>query len=176
MLTPNQTKIGASDTEPVMCLRPSRIRKGFGIGALIMLGTVLIYVALTAHGSVASTAALALAAAGSYFVSWRMWKATLVGLELRRYGLHTTNGELVAAFDNVRQIERGMFAFKPSNGFLIVLREPMTRSWNPGLWWRLGRRVGVGGVTPRAEGKVMAETMALLIDQQQKLSNHGKGS
>ena len=147
----------------VAVLAPSVIRRSFGIGALLTLGIVLAYVAVTARESAAAIASLAGAAALAFFVAYRMRAATLSGLELTREGLYTTEGTLVAALSNVKRIERGMFAFKPSNGFLILLKQPMSGSWNPGLWWRFGRRVGVGGVTPRAEGKAMAEAMALLI-------------
>ena len=59
---------------------------------------------------------------------------------------------------NIARVERGLFAFKPSNGFLILLNNPMSRAWHPGLWWRFGRRIGIGGVTPQAEGKVHGRT------------------
>ena len=147
----------------VAMLAPSVIRRSFGIGALLLLGIVLAYVAATAGESTAAVVSLAGASVLAFFVAWRMCAATRSGLELTSDGLFTADGILVAALSNVRRIERGMFAFKPSNGFLILLKQPMPGSWNPGLWWRFGRRVGVGGVTPRAEGKAMAEAMALLI-------------
>lgn len=147
----------------VAALAPSVIRRCFGVGALLTLGAVLTYVAVTASESAAAGASLAVAAALSFFVAHRMRGATLSGLELTREGLYTTDGTLVAALSNVKRIERGVFAFKPSNGFVIQLERPMPGSWNPGLWWRFGRRVGIGGVTPRAEGKILAEAMAQLI-------------
>ena len=54
-------------------------------------------------------------------------------------------------------MDRGAFAFKPSNGFMLKLSRKGPFAWEPGIWWRIGRRVGVGGVTPGTPAKVMAE-------------------
>jgi hypothetical protein len=35
--------------------------------------------------------------------------------------------------------------------------------WVPGLWWRIGRSVGVGGMTGAAETKMMAEMIEAMI-------------
>ncbi|HAR51528.1 MAG TPA: hypothetical protein DCS45_06565, partial [Roseovarius nubinhibens] len=50
--------------------------------------------------------------------------------------------------------------FKPSNGFIVILKEAQKPRWEPGMWWRLGRRVGIGGVTGAAEAKAMAEVIS----------------
>ena len=39
------------------------------------------------------------------------------------------------------------------------------RRWWPGLWWSLGNRVGVGGVTSAAHTKAMAEIISAMIAQ-----------
>ena len=42
----------------------------------------------------------------------------------------------------------------------------------PGLWWRIGRRIGVGGVTPASQSKVMADLItARLIERDQSMSS-----
>jgi hypothetical protein len=56
-------------------------------------------------------------------------------------------------------VARGALAFKPSNGFPVTLRARGPFVWEPGLWWRIGRRVGVGGVTPGTPARFMAERM-----------------
>ena len=78
-------------------------------------------------------------------------------------GLRDGNGRLLCRMDQIAGVDRGAFAFKPSNGFLVKLKEPMPRVWQPGLWWRLGRRIGVGGVTPAGQGKFMADMIALKL-------------
>ena len=60
-------------------------------------------------------------------------------------------------------VDRGAFAFQPSNGFLIRLRAGAERTWQPGMWWRIGTCVGVGGMTPGPQTKFMAETILAMI-------------
>ncbi|MEJ6609340.1 MAG: hypothetical protein QNL63_06380, partial [Paracoccaceae bacterium] len=67
---------------------------------------------------------------------------------------------VIAYVDQIVSIDRGMLAFKPSNGFIFKVKTAQPRAWNPGLWWRFGRRVGVGGVTPGSSTKMMADIIA----------------
>ena len=154
---------GRETDKVVATLAPSGIRRSLGIGGLAALGVILAYVAAAGRDASVSSLTLAVAAALAVLLAYKMLVSTSKALELRTDGLYTSDGMLIASISNVRQVELGVFAFKPSNGFLIVLKQPMAGSWNPGLWWRFGRRVGIGGVTPRAEGKVMAEAMTLLL-------------
>jgi hypothetical protein len=43
----------------------------------------------------------------------------------------------------------------------------MSRVYAPGLWWRAGRRVAVGGVTSRAEGKAVAELINVMLAERE---------
>ncbi|WP_263741758.1 hypothetical protein [Defluviimonas sp. WL0050] len=90
----------------------------------------------------------------------RMFRATGRGLVLTDEALMDTDGTLVARLDQIESVERGIFAFKPSNGFVLRLKSAQPRVWAPGLWWRLGRRVGVGGVISGSEGRAMADLIA----------------
>jgi len=60
--------------------------------------------------------------------------------------------------------DRGVFAFKPSNGLLRGPSEHWRRpSLLPGYWWRIGRRVGIGALEPPAiRTKFMSEIMSAL--------------
>ena len=64
--------------------------------------------------------------------------------------LVSTDGELLFELKNVTSIENGLFSFKPSNGVLFYLKEPMPFKWKLGLWWRIGKRVGIGGCTQKS--------------------------
>ena len=69
-------------------------------------------------------------------------------------------GRVICTLDQIEKIDHGAFALKPSKGFLIRLRNPANPGWHPGLWWRYGTRIGVGGMTPAAETKLLAEVLA----------------
>ena len=64
--------------------------------------------------------------------------------------------------EDIDAVDRGVFAFKPSNSFLIRTRSPNTYVWAPGLWWRLARRVGIRGMTA-AETKFMSEMLSVML-------------
>lgn len=145
-------------------LDPSPLRRLAGSGSLLMLAGFLLWLvfwhppaqfSLRLFLLILSVAAMGLAVA--------MWQATRHGLILTERDLRDTAGEALARLDEIEEISRGALAFKPSQGFVLRLRTKGQRRWRPGLWWRFGRSLGVGGVTPRNEGRFMAESIAGLI-------------
>lgn len=92
-------------------------------------------------------------------------KATAEGLQLRDSGIYTDAGELLVRIDDIRKIHRGVFAVKPSNGFLLRLKSRHKKGWAPGLWWRFGAIMGIGGVTSKIQAEVMAEAIAALVER-----------
>ena len=89
--------------------------------------------------------------------------STLDGLVLTRDRLETMSGQTLAEIVNVQQVERGVFAFKPSNGFLIRLKAADGSGWSPGLWWKTGRRIGVGGTLSGGQSRSLADMMSMLV-------------
>ena len=69
----------------------------------------------------------------------------------------------MAPIDDIIRVERGAFAFKPSNGFVVSLKQKTARAWIPGLYWKFSSRIGIGGVTAPADAKFMADALAVLI-------------
>jgi len=143
---------------------PSPARRWMAIGMLTLLGGMLVYlaVAVPPQTLVLQVFLLVLGAA-ALFLAERMRRATETCIELTRAGLRDGNGRVLCGMDQIASVERGPFAFKPSNGFAVVLKQRGPRAWEPGLWWRLGRRMGIGGVTPSAQGKFMADRIALVL-------------
>jgi len=150
-------------------LEPAPGRRIFSLLALAGLGLLLIQVAvarppqhLTWQIFLLVLGALAL------WLAVRLWQATASGLVLREDGLWEAGGRRLAALDEIASVDRGVFAFKPSNGFLVTLRARAPRAWAPGLWWRFGRRVGVGGTTPGAQARAMADALAVMLDARRR--------
>lgn len=145
-------------------LRPSPARRLFGVGILGALGFVVITMAMR-HPADAFGWTLFLLAFGllTLWMAWRLWQATAQGLILTATGLHTEAGETIALLGDMAGIDRGILAVKPAGGFSVVLRSSGARAWYPGLWWRIGRRVGVGGVVSRHDCQFMATKIAGLI-------------
>lgn len=151
-------------SEILASVKPSYMRRSFGVAALVMLGALLIYIALTKPPASLGWVAFLLGFGGlMIFGAHAMWRASAHDLILTREALMSGDGRVVAKVADIRSADRSLFAFKPSNGFLLRLNVAEGRAWAPGIWWRVGRRVGVGGVTTASEAKFMAEVLTALI-------------
>lgn len=156
--------------EVLAVLKASPPRRILGVGTVLTLGALAMYVALfEPPGHPGWTAFLVALGLTALWLSNKMRHATSAHLELTRTELRSSTGEIIAHVADIKGLERGAFAFKPSNGFTLRLRpghETGPRRWEPGLWWRMGRRVGIGGVTPGSQAKVMAELLVGLMAEQ----------
>ncbi|MFT7310463.1 MAG: hypothetical protein ACI853_000949 [Paracoccaceae bacterium] len=143
---------------------PSAPRRLVALGAVWALGALLIFVAFDLEQAAFIARAVLLAAgAGTIWLGDWLRRATLTSLELTEEDLRDSSGTILARMDEVVSIERSALALKPSNGFVIVLKSSRGRFWAPGLWWRMGRRVGVGGVCSAREAKAMSDVIALKL-------------
>lgn len=142
---------------------PSAPRRFFGTGVLYALGAVLIYIALTNPPSPAYALFLVGVGALAIYGGYKMWHVTGRMIELTEDELRLSDGTLICRTEDIVKIDRSFFAFKPSNGFLITTKVSYPSTWSPGLLWRFGKRIGVGGVTSVSEGKIMADTLAAMI-------------
>ncbi|MFO6465670.1 hypothetical protein ACK8OR_14845 [Jannaschia sp. KMU-145] len=151
-------------SEPLHILRPSAPRRVLGLVVQVLLGLLLLYIAMAFPPAELiwrvvllglGIAALVLAQSG--------WRGSSIGIVLDEDGLRQEDGRPIAPLDNIASVDRALFSFKPSNGFLVRLREPMGRAWVPGMWWRIGRRVGIGGVTGGAETKIVADALSFMV-------------
>ncbi|MCE8008941.1 hypothetical protein [Aestuariivita sp.] len=138
----------------------SQPRRWFGVGMLLFLGALLIYVALATPPTFEWQIFLIVTGAGALWIGDKMRRATAGSIEMTDDVIRDHNGGLIARLDEIENVERGFLAFKPSNGFLIKTRTPGPRRWEPGLWWRVGRRIGVGGVTSASQAKIMSDMIS----------------
>jgi hypothetical protein len=148
----------------ILRLEPSPSRRLFALGVLYGLGVMVLLLALGPDPN--PTARLALVVLGAVIL-WQgeqMRRSTRVAVVLTGDGLFDSAGRVIARREEIARVDRSVFAFKPSNGFLLHLAAPAPRAWAPGLWWRLGPRVGVGGVVPGAGARVMADRLSLMLD------------
>lgn len=147
-------------TEPLATVSPSKPRRMIGLVILLLLGGGMIFVALSQPPADLHWRLFMLVFGA--VVLWqtdRFRRATQGSVILTEEGLVSSDGVVLAPMDQIVDVNRGAFAMKPSNGFVIRLKSGGRAAWAPGLWWRLGRRVGVGGVTAAAQTKFMAEIL-----------------
>jgi hypothetical protein len=140
-------------------------RRVLGISSLTLLGFLLIYVSFTQPPAILGQVFLLATGSASLWIADKMRRATATVIELTASELRDSSGELICTLDDIESIDRGFFAFKPSNGFLLRLKKRSNRSWRPGLWWRSGRSVGIGGMTPGHQTKFVSEIISATIAQ-----------
>lgn len=151
------------EDDVIATLQASAMRRLFAYGAVFALGALLILLAFVQPPALGWQVFLIALGAGALIVAERLRRATMLGIVLTETELRDTAGQVLTTIANIRSVDRGAFAFKPSNGFVLRLNERAPRVWAPGLWWRFSTRIGVGGVTPSGPAKYMAEQIALRI-------------
>ena len=144
-------------------VQASSIRRGFACLVLYGLGALLFYVAIARPPSFVWLVFLLALGGAVLAVAEAMRRATRRELILTQQSLSDDQGRVLALMSEVETVDRGAFAMKPSNGFTLVTKTRGARAWQPGLWWRSGRRIGVGGVTASGPAKFMAERIAMLL-------------
>ena len=152
-----------TDSEDILLeISPSPLRRWMALLSLLVLASMLLALSI---GDVPDLWRLFFVGIGV----WVLWsgnnlrKSTLDGLVLTRAGLRTASGRMLAPVENIAKVERGIFAFKPSNGFLVRLKKSEENGWAPGLWWKFGTRIGVGGTLSGGQTRAMADLMSALL-------------
>lgn len=144
-------------------LHPSPLRRYTGVAMLVAFGVMAAVAGLEAPPDrMALRLGLPALGLGLGWMAWRTWRATARGLELTPDTLRETDGgRVLARIEDIALVDTSAVAlFKPAGGFVITLKSPAPLGWASGLWWRMGRRLGVGGTTARVEAKQMAAMLA----------------
>ena len=150
------------DDEILLSIGPSRARRMFAVFCFAALAFVLVGLLLQGDPNLLWQAIFLAAAMVSVYGAIRLYKGTDDEIELTRTELRTRSGRHLTTVENVKAVERGPFAFKPSNGFLVRLKQPSGRGWAPGLYWQRGRYLGIGGAINAGNTRAMAEILSAL--------------
>ena len=150
--------------EPIAILNVSQARRIFGTVAQLGVGVMMLYVA--AKYPPDNIVALAFLVAFGGFMIWQarnLYRTAGRHLVLTRETVEDSSGALLCRLDEIKAVERGVFTLKPSNGFAIILKQSQKFAWCPGLWWRVGNRIGVGGTTSGRSSRDMADMIAVML-------------
>lgn len=151
------------EPEILATARPSMGRRVIGLAALVGLGLMLLHAAVTQPVDAGWQIALILVGLAFITVAEVMRRATSSWIELTTEALRDADGAVIIRLDDIARIDQGYFAIKPSNGFVLKAHHRQPRGWRLGLWWRVGRRIGVGGMTPARETKLIAEIITMRL-------------
>lgn len=153
-----------SEPDVLIQLYPSPFKRGFSVLCTGVFGLFLIYLAASLPPvSAGWRMVLAAIGLGAAWFGWRIWRATARAVVLRADGLFDSAGRVIAPIELLDAADRGVFAVKPANGFSLRLTRAMPAGWAPGLWWRIGRRVGVGGTLPGGGARAMSDAISALL-------------
>lgn len=153
------------DDDVILIASASPARRLLALVVLGVLGGLILWLAIAAP-DLGAGPRLVLAALGFGALGMAGWlhAATRTRLILTEAALREEGGVVLAPLRAVTRSDRGPFATKPSAGFVLRLDAPVGPAvWRPGLWWRLGRRVGVGGVVSGAEARALSEAIAAAV-------------
>ncbi|MEM7545807.1 MAG: hypothetical protein AAF367_09750 [Pseudomonadota bacterium] len=130
---------------------------------LIVLGIMIVPCVLIAIASVNASPLTALLmlglAAGGGLLARALILTESRAVLFDGTAIYDDAGTQLCTLDDIVEIERGLALFKPSGGFVVVMKTPGARGWSPGLWWRVGRRLGIGGATSGRAAKYMADAI-----------------
>lgn len=139
------------------------MRRWIAILVFVALSFVLLWVAFIGTGTWLWRVSFLCLGLAAIWMADVLRRSTIQEIELTRDELRTSDGRVLTSVENIRKVEKGAFAFKPSNGFLVRLKTPSGRGWAPGIWWQGGTYLGVGGVVSAGQSKAMAEILAAII-------------
>ncbi len=144
---------------------PRPARRYAAVAMTVILGALVLWIGVALpQENLAYTVFLVALGAGCLWQARAIWNVSAHTLQLTRTDLREDSGRVLTTIDNVARVDRGAFAFKPASGFLVKLKEPVPPLvYAPGVWWRAGRTLAVGGVTGRQDGKTVADLMIVML-------------
>ena len=144
---------------------PARIALSLVSFGLLILALIWLATRVPPGTFVLQIVLLSISAIGA-LAMWKAWTSRDLVIYLTDQGLVDSHGEVLVSLGDIVSVQRGPFALKPARGFSVVALRPLKRRWVPGYWWRIGRRVGVGGVTSAGATRLMAETVDSMLSRQ----------
>jgi len=138
-------------------------RAVFAYGVLFGLGAIVLYIAIAFPPAPAWMVFMIAFGVLMLWLAEKQRRAAKLEILLMEDEVVDSDGRVLARIADVTGVSRGALAFKPSNGFTLITRDRGAGAYVPGIWWRFGRRVGVGGITGAGQTKFMAEQIALRI-------------
>lgn len=161
---PNRKTPKLNNQNADMTIEPSAMRRLLMLVFICLLGFLLILIGLNGDNAPFWTRLFFVGLGGLVLVLVPFFsRATAQSVTLTQTHMIDGQGREICRIDNVEAVERGAFAFKPSNGFLLRLHKRADRGWVPGIWWRFGRKIGIGGVLAASQTKAMAEIISMRI-------------
>ena len=80
-------------------------------------------------------------------------------------GLFNIDGSVICEIDDIERIDVSPYTFKSANGFIVILKTKSSFKSIPGLYWRLGKRLSIGGLVSKNESKFLSQTLLSFFEE-----------
>ena len=91
-----------------------------------------------------------------------------VGFLINQSGLFNLDGSIICEIGDIERIDVSPYTFKSANGFIVILKTKSSFKSIPGLYWRLGNRLSIGGLVSKNESKFLSQTLLGFYEENEK--------
>ena len=95
---------------------------------------------------------------GLWFIRF-LKRYSKIGFLINQSGLFNLDGSIICKMDDIERIDISPYTFKSANGFIVILKTKSSFNLTPGLYWRLGKRISIGGLVSKSESKFLSQTL-----------------
>ena len=91
-----------------------------------------------------------------------------VGFLINQSGLFNLDGSIICEIGDIEKIDVSPYTFKSANGFIVILKTKTSFKSIPGLYWRLGKRLSIGGLVSKTESKFLSQALLRFYEEKEK--------
>ena len=92
-----------------------------------------------------------------------------VGFLINEIGLFNLDKSLICKIEDIEKVDVSPYTFKAANGFIVLLKTKNSFKAIPGLYWRLGKRISIGGLISKSESKFLSGTLLEILNKKTDL-------
>ena len=101
---------------------------------------------------------------GLWFIRF-LKRYSKIGFLINQSGLFNIDGSVICKIDDIERIDVSPYTFKSANGFIVILKTKSSFKSIPGLYWRLGKRLSIGGLVSKNESKFLSQTLLSFFEE-----------
>ncbi len=90
-------------------------------------------------------------------------KFSKIGFLINELGIFNLDESIICKIENIKKIDVSPYTFKSANGFIIFQKTKGSFKIVPGLYWRAGKRISIGGLISKNESKFLSSTLLEII-------------
>ena len=93
-------------------------------------------------------------------------KYSKVGFLINEQGLFNLDKSPICKMHEIDRVDASPYTFKSANGFIIILKTKNSFESVPGLYWKVGKRISIGGLVSKNESKFLSGLLLQFLEEQ----------